>query len=299
MSKIEIVNPDPFCDVRLENIEHAGRKTDKYLIALQDPETPTLFREIPGVGTVHSADYSLVSNKQVHDMAAKVIDESGLTFEPVPTWGEGHSQNLYWNGRRFSEKWFCKDTAVAVPGGSSMMLGMEVTNSYDGSAKVGLAFFAMHVACSNQFYSNNMLGCPFEFQHVNHGGHLDQDIGDAMFQIQEKAKNFSKIAPNIKKLQGAHVESFEDFLALRRELSTTTGVEVRDRQLLDELSGDGITAELKMKDVKYNDPSSLWDISNAYTAVTTHLVGGPRGSDHSQRVVDFLLKKAIACSARS
>lgn len=297
MAKIEMINTDPFCDVRLENIEHGGRKTDKFLIALQDPETPTQFREIPGVGTVHSADYSLVTNKQVHDMAAKVIDDSGLTFEPVPTFGEGHSTNLYWNGRRFGEKWFCRDTAVAIPGGSSMMLGMEVTNSYDGSAKVGLAFFAMHLACSNQFYSQNMLGHPFEFPHVNHGGHLDEDINEAMFQIQEKAKNFGKIAPNIKKLQGAHVESFDDFLALRRELTTTTGVEIRDKQLLDELSGNGVTKELGMKEVKYSDPSSLWDISNAYTAVTTHTVGGPRGSDHSGRVVDFLIRKALTCSA--
>ena len=197
MSKTEIVNRDPFCDVRLENIMHGGHKTDKFLIALQDPETPTEFREIPGVGTVHSADYTLVSNKQVHDMANQVIVDSGMTFDPVPSWGEGHSANLFWNGRRFSEKWFCKDTAVAVPGGSSMMLGMEVTNSYDGSAKVGLAFFAMHVACSNQFYSHNMMGQPFEFPHVNRGGTLEEDIGVAMQQIQEKASSFGKIAPNL------------------------------------------------------------------------------------------------------
>jgi len=294
MSKTEIVNKDPFCDVRLENIMHGGHKTDKFLIALQDPVTSNQFREIPGVGTVHSADYTLVSNRQVHDMANQVIVDSGMTFEPVPSWGEGHSANLFWNGRRFSEKWFCKDTAVAVPGGSSMMLGMEVTNSYDGSAKVGLAFFAMHVACSNQFYSNNMLGCPFEFPHVNRGGKLEEDIGEAMQQIQEKASTFGKIVPNIKRMQGMHVGSFKGFLQLRRELTATTGVEIRDKQLLDELSGNGITSELQMKDVQYNDPSSYWDISNAYTAVTTHLVGGPRGSDHSQRVVDFLLQKALA-----
>jgi len=294
MPKSEIINKDPFCEVRLENITHGGHKTDKFLIALQHPEAPETFLEIPGVGTVHSADYTLVTNKQVHDMASQVIVDSHMTFEPVPTWGEGHSKNLYWNGRRFSEKWFCKDTAVAVPGGSSMMLGMEVTNSYDGSAKVGLAFFAMHVACSNQFYSCNMMGQPFEFPHVNRGGKLEEDIGDAMLQIQEKASTFGKIVPNIKRMQETHVASFKGFLNLRKELTTTTGVEIRDKQLLDELSGEGITSELKMHDVHYKDPSSYWDIANAYTAVTTHLVCGPRGSDHSQRVVDFLLKRAIA-----
>lgn len=295
MSKVEMINADPFAPVRLENIPYNGEPTDKWWIAMQRPDSED-FRPIPGTNIVHSDKYQVVTNRQVHDMAAKVIDDSGLTFEPVPCWGEGHSKHLYWNGRRFSEKWFCKDTSIAVPGGSAMMLGMEVMNSYDGSAKVGLAFFAMHVCCSNQFYSNNMLGEPFELPHVNRGGSLDEDIGDAMLQIQEKARNFSKIAPNIQALRGCHTKSFDDFLKLRKELTATTGVEIRDKALLDELSGQGITAELKMSDVKYDDPSSFWDISNAYTAVTTHTVGGPRGSDHSQRVVDFLLKKALAAA---
>lgn len=297
MPKSEIVNTDPFCEVRLDQIEHAGRKTDKYMITMFDPELNG-FREIPGVGTVHSGDYRLVTNKQVHDMAVKVMDDTRMTFKPVPGFGAaGHSKSLDWTGRRFSEKWFCEDTALSIPGGSSMMLGLEVTNSYDGSAKVGLAFFAMHVACSNQFYSNLMMGRPFEFPHVNRGGELNEDINAAMSEIQNRAAGFAKIGPNMKALQGAHVASFDGFLSLRKELAVTTGVEIRDKPLLDELSGQGITTELKLKDVRYNDPSSYWDISNAYTAVTTHVVGGHRGSEQSQRVVDFLLKAALGRKA--
>jgi hypothetical protein len=296
MPKSEIVNPDPFCEVRLENIEHGGRKTDKFLITLQDPETEQ-FREIPGVGTVHSVDYTLVTNRQVHDTALKVMHDTGMAFKPIPAFGVGHSSPIYWNGRRFSEKWFCEDTSVAVPGGSAMMMGMEITNSYDGSAMVGLAFFAMHVACSNQFYSCNLMGEPFAFPHVNRGGKLDDDIGIAMQQIQAQARDFAKIAPNMKALQKAHVKSFDDFLGMRKQLAAETGVEIRDKQLLDELSGQGITAELKMKDVRYEDPSSLWCVANAYTAVTTHCVGGPRGSDHAARVTDWLLKRSVAVGA--
>ena len=177
------INPDPFCDVRLHNIENQGRATDKFWIEVQDPETEE-FVEIPGTGTVHSADYKLVTNRQVRDMAVAVMDDTGMAFEPIAGYPGGHSQPLYWNGRRFSEKWYVPDTAIDVPGGSSMMLGLEVTNSYDGSCKVGLAFFAMHLVCSNQFYSQNMMGRPFAFPHVNSGGNLEDDIGVALQQIQ-------------------------------------------------------------------------------------------------------------------
>jgi len=304
-----MINSDPFCAVRLQQIENSrGDKTDKFMIELQEPapdykeeqlEEHNLvpsepgFREIPGVGVVHSADYKLVTNQQVHDMALQVIDDTGMTFEPVPSFGAGHSQPLFWNGRRYSEKWFCKDTSVGVPGGSQMMLGIEIANSYDGSCKVGLAFFAMHLVCSNQFYSGNMLGRPFEFPHVNRGGELDEDIGVAMRKIQEKSRDFAKIVPNMKTLQDTRVRNVGDFLDMRNRLKAGTGTEFRDKQLLDELSGNGITNQLNMRDVTYDDPSTYWNIANAYTAITTHAVGGPRGANQSARVVDWLLRDAI------
>jgi len=164
-----IINNDPFCDVRLENIQHGSMATDKFMVALQAPDTDA-YLPIPGVGSVHSGDYKLVTNRQVHDMALSVMGETGLSFKPLPTRAAGGATPVYWNGRRFSEKWYCESAGVDVPGGSSMRLGVEVTNSYDGSCKVGIAFFAMHMICANQFYSSNMMGRPFELPHVNRGG---------------------------------------------------------------------------------------------------------------------------------
>jgi hypothetical protein len=282
---MHIINRDPFCDVRLQQIENRGKKTDKFMIEMMDPETNE-FREVPGVGTVHSAGYKLVTNKQVRDMAQKVMQDSGLAFKPLP------HQHMFWSGRRYAEKWYSPTVGLPVKGGSQMMLGVEISNSYDGSAKIGLSFFAMHAVCSNQFYGRNLMGDPFELQHSNRGGNLDDDIQDALNQINFKAANFAKIAPHINLLADTHVSSFDDFLGFRRELCQSTGVEFRDKQILDELSGCGITKELGLAEVKYADPSSYWDISNAYTAVTTHSVGGPRGADHCGQVIDWITARA-------
>ena len=74
-----------------------------------------------------------------------------------------------------------------------------------------------------------------------------------------------------------------------------TGSEFRDKQILNELTGCGITKECGINST-YEDPSSFWSIANAYTAVTTHGIDGPRGSDISGRVVDFMVARAKALS---
>jgi len=284
-----MVNTDPFANVRLRNIENNGRATDKFMVEMEDESGE--FREIPGTGTVHSGDYKLVNNQEVYSTAQEILTDSGLKFKPVPTFNGGHSRPTVWNGRRFSAKWYVEDAAVEAPDGSNVMLGIEATNSYDGSSKVGFSFFAMRLVCSNQFYSRNMLGKPFVFPHINRGGDLDEDIKIGLAQLKVQAGSFAKVLPKLKALQETRCESFNDFLQLRSGV-LGLGFDMRDKHFLNELSGRGITQELGMKDVTYTDPSSYWSIANAATAVTTHLVGGYRGPNQSTRVVDYLLDQA-------
>lgn len=295
MTVKEMVNEDPFCEVRLANIEHAGHQTDKHLIEMADGNTGD-FREIPGVSTVHSDDYKLVTNSEVKDMAAEVVENTGMDFRPLPSvHSNSKASSVFWNGRRFSQKWYTPDTAQSVPGGSEMMLGMEVTNSYDGSCKVGIAFFAMHMLCANQFYSNNLMGRPYEFPHVNRGGELSDDFTGALNQIQEKASGFGRIGASMQKLSEKHIGDFGDFLDFRNRLHADTRAEIRDKQVLDELSGKGVTRDLELSGITYDrDNPSYWDFANAYTAVSTHNVGGTRGSDQSRRVLDWVVKDAQA-----
>ena len=303
--KHEWFNSDPFCDVRLVNIKHGGRETDKFMIELQQPNTQ-LYREIPGVGAVHTANYHLVPNRQVHDIAMDVLNKTGMTFEPVPSFASGHSQPILWDGKRYVERWFTKDVKVtgpkAFPGGQrrDMMMGMEVRNSYDGSYKVGLAFFAMYCACSNQFHATNLLGAPFEFPHVNRGEGFEGDFQLALDTVTEKAANFHNIQKALDVLAETRVTGMSDFLDLRQRLKNNTRVEFRDKNLLDELAGCGITQEIGLPEMAreaYKDPSTYWAISNAFTAITTHGVPGVRGAEQGRRITDFLIEDAYKRTA--
>lgn len=114
-------------------------------------------------------------------------------------------------------------------------------------------------------------------------------MSDAFNAIKTQAGNFGRVLPAMRQLGASHCATFDSFLDLRKKLVHDTRLEFRDRSVLDELCGCGITSELKMPNISYEDPSSHWDILNAYTAVTTHEIGGPRGSDMSQRVTDWFV----------
>ena len=279
-----MLNPDPFCPVQLAVIEHRGKPTDRIGVEVLNPTTNE-FELIPRSGSIHSRGYRLVTNKQLHDITQAVIEKTGYNFRPLMKNGS----NTFWDGKKFAERWYAPEVNMST-GASTMMLGIEMRNSYDGTSQVRMAFFAMHLACTNQFHSTNILGEPYEFAHYMSGG------GDYIRNISERILNsagqFGRMAPAVKQLQASHVDGFQGFLDLRKRMVEEAKVDLREKDLLDELSGRGITSELKLTDVKYDDPSSYWDIANAYTALTTHDVGGIRGSDQSSKVVDWLVQDA-------
>lgn len=291
---VEMLNPDPYCPVRMTQIlDTRGHATDKFMTELQTPEQA--WRPIPGVRTVHGAGYRLVTNAQVRDMAHEAMAATGLAFEQVPSWGGGHSQGIIWNGKYYLERWYSKDVKVKSPLGHDVMLGLEVRNSYDDSCKVGMAFFAMHCACSNQFFSKQMFGAPFSFSHIGDTGELDGSYAETLEALNMRAQQFGAVMPHLEMLCNTKFMTMQEFLELRKRMAQKTRVEFRDRQILDELAGDGITKKLGIEvGQAYGDPDSYWALANAYTAVTTHMVGGLRGQELSQRAMDFLILDARA-----
>lgn len=289
----DIINPDPYCPVRLTRINIRGKPTDKFTIELQKPDCEE-WVDVPGVSAVHSSNYRLVTNAQVRDMAQEVFRQTGMQFERVPSWGQGHSRGLFWNGKHYLERWYTPDVRIDTPQGSQVMLGIEVRNSYDNACKVGLAFFAMHCACSNQFYGRSLFGDPLTFSHIRESGDLTDDISDALDQLRGQAQSFGKIAPVITKLNNTSFGGMEEFLALRNRMMDATGLDFRDKQMLDEMSGHGITKKVGI-DIKghYGAPDRYWALANAFTAITTHSVGGLRGHEQAARAVDFLIDDAV------
>lgn len=290
----KMINGDPFCPVRLTRVENRGRATDKFMVEVQK-EDGTEWIEIPGVKGVHSANYRLVTNRQVHDLGQAVMERTGMTFKPVPSFGGGHSKNLTWNGAAYVERWYAPEVKVKSPQGTDVLLGVEVRNSYDNSCKVGLAFFGMHMVCSNQFFSRNLFGTPFNFTHIGNEGQLDDEFDDAFANLQSKAEQFGQIAPALDALMHTRLDTLDEFLDLRRRMNEQSGLTFRDREILDELSGIGVTKRIGAVTSgygAYGDPATYWALANAVTAITTHLVGGLRGQDQSERAVDFLIAAA-------
>ena len=291
----DMINRDPFCPVQLKNVEINGKATDKFVVMMQDEAGAQ--QPLAGVNAVHSADYTLVPNRQVFDMVSDVLTRSKSEFEPIPKFGGGHSEPTYWDGKRFSAKWYTPNVTVDGPSGHAIALGVEAINSYDGSQPVGIRFFAMHCLCANQFYLQNQLG-GFIFKHVSReaGVNLMENVNDTLGILREQAGRFITVAGRFKELTIKKIKNFKDFLDMRSSANELFWSPSRDADVLDELHGTGITHTLGIPQ-RTDDPASLWSILNAYTAVCTHKIGGFNGSNLSDSATQFVLHRASALKA--
>jgi hypothetical protein len=84
----------------------------------------------------------------------------------------------------------------------------------------------------------------------------------------------------------------DGFLQIRKELMALKPGwrPSNDKHILDELAHEGVTRDLGMPQTA--DPDTLWGILNAYTAVTTHTIGGFRGVELSRAITDHFVTKA-------
>lgn len=290
--KKTIVNPDPFAPVRLTRLKIGDRHTDKLCIEIQKPDSDD-WEDIAGVAATHSEDYRLVPNQDVHEMLQHIIDKTGYNFRSIGSRAGSKASPMLWDGRRYVERRYTPDVQIPTEHGSSMMLGVEARNSYDGSSAVSLSFFAMHLACENQFHSSNLLGAPFRFRHIGAGETSEAEFEASLSRLDTAAETFARIAPEIRRLGATKINSVGDLLDIRRRMRDEAGFTFRDAQILDELDSHKITQGVGL-DVgdAYGASTSLWALVNAITAVTTHHVGGVGASDQASRAIDFLLREA-------
>ena len=287
-----LINADPYADVRMHAILHDGRQTDKFMVEMADEDGA--WQPLPGVNSVHGADYTLVPNAQVHELVGDVLTRTGKVFKPVAELKGSASRATYWDGKKWTERWFCEDIAENMPNGHAVALGVEAVNSYDGSHNVGIRFFAMHMLCQNQFHLGNMLG-NFVFRHMSRdaGIRLQDNVNDALQLMRQQAERFVQLVPRFKELCSKTVNGMQGFLQLRTELNEDGWRASRDPAVLDELHGCGITRAIGLKQLAA-EPTCLWNILNAYTGVSTHVVGGLVGAAASERVTSRILKWAEA-----
>ena len=288
------VNTDPFAEVQLKQIFNNGRATDKWLTEMRDEQGE--WRELAGTGTVHSENYRLVSNRQVHDLMTAAISKvagSGVEFNPIPAFPGSTTGPVNWTGKRFVERWYTKDVAIQPNDGGQVFLGVEARNSYDGDCKVKIGFFSMHVVCNNQFTSNHLLGQPFTLPHTTAVPDLDENIDEVIRIVASKAATFGQTLGSINKLCDFKFSSpmhRDEFL---NECELKTGLVFNDRKIRLELAGRGITSqipELNLGNKFYADPTSMYGLLQAVSAVNTHDCPGLGGAEKTSRFLDFAIE---------
>lgn len=292
---VELINSNPFCDVDLMPLEETSGKYS--VVRLKSEGDEPTFVPINSKGAIHGENYRLVPNTQVRQIAEDVLTRTGMNFRPL---GIEHNEDLtksralLWDGKKYAQRWCMPEVGLRVGGDEkhSMMLGVQAINSYDGSYKVGLQFFMLALECLNQFHTGNMLG-NFTFSHFDTGGNtLESDIQNASALIGTQAEMFVKALPLLDWLQAQEGPKLADYLSIRRALSAQKPAwpSAYDPAVLDELSHNGVTERLNMYQTASID--NLWGILNAYTAVTTHKVGGFRGAELSRSVTDHFISRA-------
>jgi hypothetical protein len=288
----DLVNPDPFCDVDLEVLTMGGKESNKAVVRLKDPETNAMVA-LDTLGAIHNRQsYCLIPNRRLKQAADDVISRCGIDFEPLPTVGS-HGPTL-WDGKKYTDRYYSKSISADISDGkgSRLMLGMQVTNSYDGSMSASMEFFVMNIRCANQFHSGHLIAGFNMRHHLKDGNELQIDIDDAASMLQSQASEFSKIIPRFNALTGTPLstlgggDTLQGYLNVRNKLSDVWKPSF-EPQLMDELAGRGVSSRLKLEPTGTHQ--SLWGLLNAYSAVATHHIGGFNGMNINREITDRIL----------
>ena len=289
----DMINVDPYCDVDLEVLQMGGKESNKAVVRLRDAETNDMVA-LDTLGAIHNRQsYCLIPNKRIRQAADDVISRSGLDFEALPS--VGSSNATLWDGKKYTERFYSKSIAADIKDGrgSRLMLGMQVTNSYDGTMSASMEFFLMNMVCQNQFHSGHLIAGFNMRHHLKDGNELAIEIDDAAEMLQLQAQEFTKIIPRFSALTNTPIsamgggDSLGGFMNVRSRLSDVWKPSF-DQHVLDELSGRGVSSRLKLEPTGTHQ--SLWGLLNAYSAVSTHHIGGFNGMAVNREVTDRILE---------
>jgi hypothetical protein len=189
------------------------------------------------VGTV-SADYKLVPNQDVEQVAADVLERAGLSSE---------LSSIYFDGKHFRKRWILPDLSIEPRLGDFVQVAIDAHNSYDGSSTFGLAFNLQRLVCGNGMVVDFQLG-GYRFRHYGSDS-FERELDAAVSKIMELAGKMELIVPRLRSL-------------------TETPLSRADTQMVfSELSVPKILqAEVYQK----IEEDNWWGLYNAFTDVLSH-----------------------------
>ena len=167
------------------------------------------------VGTV-SADYKLVPNQDVEQVAADVLERAGLSSE---------LSSIYFDGKHFRKRWILPDLSIEPRLGDFVQVAIDAHNSYDGSSTFGLAFNLQRLVCGNGMVVDFQLG-GYRFRHYGSDS-FESELEAAGAKILNLASRLESIVPRLRDLTDTSLTRAETQTVFR-ELSVpkTTQAEV-------------------------------------------------------------------------
>jgi hypothetical protein len=259
--KRTISTSDPFAPIaRVPLYTPSGVQSSRYAIVL-DPHG-----EHEEVGIV-SEDYNLVENRKVVEAAERVIDEARLDAQ--------QGKHLF-DGRRFRQRWVLQKATFDVAPGDVVALTLDAWNSYDGSARFGLAFNLQRLVCSNGMVVDQLLG-GFRFKHNStHGSDFDREVEDAVGRLQQLARSVHRLAPQFQQMT-------QKRLSIKGIQQSFADLDISRPLVADIFLGlEGTT---------------VWQVYNGYTDVLTKM-NTFASEGLNRRVTSYFLEKGTAPGGR-
>lgn len=203
-----------------------------------------------------SSEYHLVPNEYVRDTVEQIIATSELKATL-------QSDNTIWDGKHFRLRYVFDDVEAEVRSQHPMdfiRLSLDAWNSYDGSAKFGIAFNVFRLVCLNGMITSSMLG-GFSFKHVENG-EVQKQIDRAVQRIIALANNNAIFAV---------AERFSKFAALPMEMERGVPMLQRlgfgDLQLVTAI--ESVIGDIAETEEKKATRPTAWDWYNGATRALT------------------------------
>jgi len=96
----------------------------------------------------------------------------------------------------------------------------------------------------------------------------------------------------MKELRDRRLDGIKGLLEFRAAANESCWKASRDSMVLDELHGCGRTAQWNIPVDRDTPVDSYWRVLNAYTAVSTHYIGGFNGAAVSDQMTAFTFQRA-------
>ena len=235
--------------------EFEGEQTGYKMLVRSDTNEPI---------SVMSTDYKLVTNKELLEAALPLIDQYGGVVPEPNINKELEISRVFGNARSMFAFDFPNHT-VEIANNDILHPRITLINSYDGSKRVGFRYGAYRLVCSNGMTVGSYQ--QEQFLHLNSTAQLD-NLGDLVKNVFENMESA--------------VEGFRSMTEQKLSMKDVNNfVKLFPQRMRGEVYG-----QLKS--------GNAWDVYNAGTYVTTHLMDRNAESTHKleRDIVRYVERKA-------